>query len=466
MIKSELHKLLSRGERQTLDFKAGDTAPELVARAVCALLNQTGGQVVIGASEQGKISGVTNVSKKSSALKKHLTSAIAPRALWTVEQMSLEGNDVLVVEVPEGLDKPYVVEGAIYLRPANRVQPASRDQISDLIFRRSAASQRWERQIMVGADLSNLDARLVAETLGYAVESDRWSGKADDHEGFLHSLGLMSNGGITHAAMLLYGKKPTQFLPQARVRLVVMPEGKTGSRFTLDKMFEGPLLRIAAQIPQELSAHTGGVSSRFTERDWQREERQRYPMTALREAVMNALVHRDYESNGSILISIHPKTLRISNPGGLPSELTLADLKRDHPSLPRNPDIAHACFLHRLIEKIGRGTQRILEDCRKASLDPPKWNSSRLEMSITFTSGSEIGVKGSKQRATSRQQEILAILQKHKEISVKELRELFGSLPERTLRYDLQVLLDAGSIVRQGQANRTIYRLHEAADAK
>jgi len=114
------------------------------------------------------------------------------------------------------------------------------------------------------------------------------------------------------------------------------------------------------RIPSVLAAYVGGIASDFRSNKWQREDHPIYPMSALREGVLNALVHRDYNLTGSTLISIAPDSLQISNPGGLPPGLTTADLKRDHPSLPRNPDIAHILFLHGLIEKVGRGTQHII----------------------------------------------------------------------------------------------------------
>ena len=213
---------------------------------------------------------------------------------------------------------------------------------------------------------------------------------------------------MTNAALLLFGKQPSRLLPQARVRLLVMPEGKTGNRYSLDKTFDACILQIAEQIPSALEAHTGGVASRFSKENWQREDRSLYPTTALREGVMNALVHRDYGASGSITISLLPDSLQISNPGALPHGLTPADLKRDHSSVPRNPDIAHVFFLRGLIEKIGRGTQRIVQDCRKAGLRDPRWQSSGMETKLTFFAPA---MSSRSEDLNERQQQILDLLQ-------------------------------------------------------
>ncbi|HET8670115.1 MAG TPA: RNA-binding domain-containing protein, partial [Candidatus Saccharimonadales bacterium] len=350
-------------------------SPEDIARSVCAFLNSGGGRILIGVEDKSHIVGVQDAAVTARRLQQWLLSLISPRALWTVEPLRVDRKDILIVEVPEGLDKPYVAGGAIYSRIGKDAVPATRDKISVLIQKGARKSRRWERQIATGLGRVDLNQKLIRETLRMAITSRRWQGSSNNTHAFLHGLGLIRDGGVTNAALMLFGKRPSQLFPQARVRLVVMPKGKTGNRYALDKSFDSCLLGIAGEIEATLLSYTGGVESRFSAESWRRDDRQIYPMTALREGVMNALVHRDYSSNASITISIFPDSLQISNPGGLPEGLKPADLKRDHLSLPRNPDIAHACFLRGFIEKVGRGTQRILEDCREAHLPDPKWQS-------------------------------------------------------------------------------------------
>jgi ATP-dependent DNA helicase RecG len=226
----------------------------------------------------------------------------------------------------------------------------------------------------------------------------------------------------------------------------------------VDKTFEGPLLRVAEQVPLALSGHIGGVRSKFSSENWKREERVSYPQTALREGIMNALVHRDYSLSGSITILVLPKSLQISSPGGLPAELKPADLKRDHLSIPRNPDIAHICFLHRLIEKIGRGTQRIIEDCRIAHLREPKWQSSSLETTLTLYSPSISSLRDTELNV--RQKQILGVLHGKTYLTAVEIaRMLSNDVTDRTVRTDLQVLVDAGLLTRHGRGRSTMYIL-------
>src|SRR5690606_26151867 len=142
-----------------------------------------------------------------------------------------------------------------------------------------------------------------------ASDAGRWSGDVSDPEAFLANHGLLESGRITNAAVVLFGKSPTRFLPQTRVRIVEMPEGKTGDEYDFDQMFDSCILRLVDEIEPVITARIGGVSSRFVDDSWERKDRILYPPKAIREAILNAIIHRDYRMSGSILISILPSVL-------------------------------------------------------------------------------------------------------------------------------------------------------------
>lgn len=236
-----------------------------------------------------------------------------------------------------------------------------------------------------------------------------------------------------------------------------MPEGKTGSFYKDDRMFEGSLLNIAREIPTALETQVGVVST-FSDVNWERQNVPGYPSTALREGIVNALVHRDYAMTGLITISVLADSLQISNPGGLPEGLTTADLKRDHPSIARNPDIAYVFFLNGLIEIVGRGTQRIVEDFRQARIRGPQWQSSRLETRLTLFAPHP---SARSEELNARQRQILALLDERKEIQSGDLATLLsGDVTDRTVRNDLQQLVNRGLIVKLGRGRNTFYVLN------
>jgi ATP-dependent DNA helicase RecG len=460
MNSQDLQKLITNGENERLEFKSGDVTPSVVAKVLGAFLNAHGGLILIGVKDDGRVVGVKDAKAVEMLLRTQLPKLISPSALWDIEQIEIEGNVVLALNVPEGQDQPYVTEGAIYSRRGERNVPATRDEISGLIERRARYSTRWERQIALGADRSDLRDDLIAETIKRAIVAQRWQGTPDDLNGFLNSIGLLEQQEVTNAALLLYGKNPTRLLPQARVRLVVLPQGKTGSFFQTDRLFDSCLIETANQLPDALSLFAGGVESRFSA-FWERSDHPLWPPDALREGIMNALVHRDYSLSGSTTISIQARAFEISNPGGLPFDLKPADLKRTHLSLPRNPDIAHICFLHGLIEKIGRGTQRIVESCRAAKVREPKWQSYPFATTLTlFSSASTAELL----ELNERQRFILEESGRTVQLRARDLvRLLDGKVTDRTVRSDLEHLVRIGMLVRRGQGRNSVYeRIHKS----
>jgi ATP-dependent DNA helicase RecG len=451
----ELPSILSKGETPSVEFSLTADA-DAVAKTVCAFLNGAGGRLFLGVDDNGRIVGIPNGTEMAAALPSDLSSRISPKSVWTIDSVSTEDRDVLVVEVPAGQDKPYVAMGAIYQRRHGHTMAANRNEITALIRKRTESSHRWERQPALGADRLDLDDELVRQTIQRARESQRWNGTESDVDGFLNDLGLTQDGKVTNACFLLYGKTPTRILPQARVRVLVLPGGKTANHYSVDRLFESCLLRTAKELPEGLNLYIGGVESRFSADTWVRSDKSLYPASALREGVMNALIHRDYSSNAAITISIDRVSLKISNPGSLPDELRPSDLKKDHPSVPRNPDIAHVCFLHGLIEKVGRGTQRILMDCKEARLPAPKWHTTGLETTLTLFSPDEEPSR-STEELNQRQQRILNLLQERGQLTSAEVATAIGAgVTERTIRTDLQTLHDRGLLKRKGKGRATV----------
>lgn len=459
MSSSDLSKMLAQGEGPHLEFKSGRVAAEMVARSVVAFLNQGGGRVVLGVNDDGGVTGLPDAAGVVRQLQERLTKLVQPNAPWSIEMVEVEaGIPVVTIDVPEGADKPYVTDGAIYLRRRDRSMPASRDEISDLIRQRVVASARWERHIALGATPADLDDVMVRKTLEAAIAAGRWQGEANDTAGFLDRLGLVQGADVTNAALILYGKSPTLLLPQARVRLLVADQGKTARRgYKRDVMFESGLLKMAEDVEGALAALAGGARSEFSPSSWKRSDQVLYPPAALREGVMNALVHRDYALNGNVLVQVLPDSIQIDNPGSLPENMSVSDLRRSHLSLPRNPDIAHVCFLHGLIEKLGRGTQMILQECRDARLKAPKWSTSALQTSLTLfapTGTADVDAV----ELTERQKLVLEVVIKHEPVKASDVAAALGqTVTSRTVRSDLLALVERGLLERQGQGPSTTY---------
>ncbi len=163
-----------------------------------------------------------------------------------------------------------------------------------------------------------------------------------------------------------------------------------GGEATHDRILEGPAIRILREAVSVIQQRTGR-SIAFPKGQLEREERSAYPLYSLREGLVNAIVHRDYETSGiGVLVRIYEDRLEIANPGQLPDGWTGQDLGRKVESHPRNPDIARVFYLRKLMDQLGLGTQRIVEECVSGGAKSPKWKEQKHTVTLTLFPAPEL----------------------------------------------------------------------------
>ncbi|MDI6802978.1 MAG: putative DNA binding domain-containing protein [Bacteroidota bacterium] len=452
-----LRELIKQGESELLEFKV-DVRNETVAKTICGFLNGEGGQLLIGISDRGKIIGLNNAHNYIKELQQYLIDNIIPEPAVTVIVEQLEEKNILAIKVWGGSKKPYVFNGTIFYRRGSSTVQASSKEISNLIHDRQLTEIHWERQPVLGAELEDLDEVEIQKTITYINKSDRGKQLPSNITEFLKYYSLYQNGQLTNAAILLFGREPIRFIPQCRIRFSVFSNGKTGSTFIDDRYLEGNLFKNIDDIQDILKKHIA-LSSEFKKTNWQRTDNFIYPMDALREGTLNAIIHSDYSNiSGAISIQIYPDKLEITNYGKLPNEIKLSDLKKNHPSFPHNPDIAHICFLRGYIEKIGRGTLKIIEACKSIGLKEPKWVSKQNIMTLRFSSSQKKQKEIFKSDLNERQIRFLNEFKHGTKFTVlKYLEFIGGKLTDRSARNDLTLLIDGGWLLKQGKGRNTVY---------
>lgn len=186
----------------------------------------------------------------------------------------------------------------------------------------------------------------------------------------------------------------------------------------------------------------------------ERQEKWEYPPDAVREAIVNAVCHRDYESTANIQIRIFDDKIEIWGCGPLPEPLTPADLKREHKSIPRNPLIAKCFFLIKYIEQWGTGTNRMIDKCLDYGLPEPLFEEIAGDFVVTFKK-SHIN-NGILKELNERQKRVIEYLKgKDKTISNKDYQGLFG-VSRNTASKDLNRLVEKGIVKRAGEGKRSI----------
>jgi ATP-dependent DNA helicase RecG len=467
-----IKNLIKQGESVQLEFKEV-VRKEDIAKTLCAFLNAEGGTLLLGVQDDGKVIGVENAGKHELELKQYLFKSIIPEAPITVSVEKIGAKEIISVKVWNGSKPPYIFNGEIFFRRGSRTVKASSIEISKLITERQKTELHWERQPALGLEIDDLDELEIRKTIQDLSKYGRGKQFSEKEiEDFLTYYSLYRDGHLTNAAVVLFAKEPTRYLPQCRVRLTVFKEGKTSDSYSYDKVFEGNLFRNIEEILQFFEVNIA-TQSKFSEKNWLRED-VAYPKLALREGLMNALIHRDFSSvSGTVHVAFYPGHLEIINSGSLYGGYSPSDLAKSHLSVPRNPDIAHICFLRQMIEKIGRGTVLMIEDCENKGFASPKWDSKAGYTTVVFP-GVTVTAKADALNDTvndavndavneditsivkSRLVEIIKFIKSNHGTKVNDLVHYFN-VSERTIKDNLKTLTEANLIVYSGSKKAGFY---------
>jgi ATP-dependent DNA helicase RecG len=308
-------------------------------------------------------------------------------------------------------------------------------------------------------------ADLSTSSLEWFVERARtqrgfsFSGKADPGS-YLKQLALYTKDGeLMHAALLLFGKEPQRFCPQAVVKCAhyhgVVPTPTIPSQHTFDgtlfEQIEKAVDFVLARLDRSVGSRETGPSA---------PGRMEVPPRAISELIVNAVVHRDYNSNGSVQVTLFANRIEILNPGRLPDPLTAEDLFAQHVSLPVNPFLARPFYLAGFIEQVGRGTLQVIEACHEARLPKPTFQALDHQFQVTlwrdvFTDHLlvSLGASPRQRLAVNRVKEV-------GRISNSDYQSLAG-VPRKTASRDLDDLVDKSILKRIGEKRGTYYVLGE-----
>lgn len=458
MISEEIRAQIKGGESNSTAFVRSAEHPGVVAATVCAFLNARGGVVFVGVDPSGEIVGVgADPEAIRRRLESHLQGVITPKALFTVSVDSEDDRPIISIEAPKGRDVPYVIDGQIFTRRGKRTAAADPETIRDIVQGRSVEANRWERRPSVTLSEDDLVRHDIAEMVSSATETGRFVFEdGNDVRRVLRELGLIASNGLTNACDILFAKRPAQRHPQARVRFIQFESDKTAAAYLDDRWVEGPLHQVYTQLMEKIGAHVR-VQSFFAPGDRGREDRPNYSLEALREGLVNALAHRDYAGfSGGVTVSVYPDRIEIWNSGRLPRGIRVIDLKRLHPSIPPNPDITHVLYLRRLMERVGRGTQKIIAACDELGARPPVWKDAPSGVTLTI-----YAADGVVDFALSpRQAQLMEQLRPGDSIRLSDYMQQTG-MSERQARRDLSELESAGFLTRFGQARATAYQRTE-----
>lgn len=437
------------------EFKSSFGEDAIVA--LSAFANAKGGTVYVGVNDRGKPVGVELAAESVQQWINEIKQKTEPGIVPDADVVEVDGKTVVALSVQEYPVKPVSVKGRYYKRQANSNHLLTSTEIADMVLQSRNTS--WDSYPHYGVSYLSLSEDKIKTFIGKVNLAGRFR-LPDDPQDALEKLGLLQDGVPTNAAWLLFAKDDPHYN-------VHIGRFKTPSMIIADKMISGTLFEVVDEAMQTIVGHLKfAFDIKIRGANTKRTEIPEYPLEAIRELLMNAIVHRDYQSPTDVQIKIFDQRIEFFNPSGLFGNITEEMLATDtYKASTRNKQIAEAFYLTKDIEKYGSGFVRI----RKELMAYPQMRFFYGNEGYGFTAGFEYGdgtlngilndtLNGT---LSPSQKEVLDYVGENEGCNAAAIIESLG-IPRNTLNKIMRVLADKNLIERRGGKKKGGYwRVHK-----
>jgi len=416
-------------------------------KTVVSFANTEGGVMYIGIDDNGRAVTLSNIKK----LLEDIPNTIRNKLQITPSVKIEEKDDREVIKITvNSSDFPVFLDGKINIRTGSTTQELKGSELTNFLLEKTG--ETWD-SLTVDAIFDNLALETFEYFKGLAI--DRLPEiKNASYKTIFKNLELITNDEkLTRALILLFGKKPQTFF--------ITAQGRAG-RFKapteiLDTVIaDGNLFKQLDTLINAIKKH---LNVKFEIKGIERKDVWDYPLEALREAVINALIHKDYLSTAEIQIKIYDDRLWIWNPGKLPKQLTIESLKTEHSSFPKNPLIASVFYYAGFIERWGSGTKRMIDLCKAQGLPEPEFKEEFGGISVYFRKDIYTEEYLRKLGLNERQIKAVMYVKEKKSINLSSFKTIVFEVSEKTLYRDLQELVSKGILKELGEKKGRKYEL-------
>lgn len=361
-------------EKQNVEWK--ESWRDEYLNWICGFANGQGGKIYVGVNDKGEVIGVDNVKKLLEDLPNKIRNALGIVA--EVNHLSEDNKDYLEIAV---LPHPFPVScrGKYYLRSGSTMQTLTGVSLDEFMLRKQGVT--WDGVPMPYVAASELSDKAISLFISKAEKKGRLDSdlRQESKEELVGKLNLLSNGYLSNAAVLLFHDDPEKYIFGAFIKIGYF---ENDSEILYQDEIHGSIVEQVDKTV-ELLYHKY-LRAKISYEGIQRIERYPFPEEAIREALLNAIVHKDYASGVPIQISVYDDKLYIANDGMLPDNWTMEDLLGKHNSKPHNPRIAHVFYLAGFIESWGRGVEKIFRSCKEDGLAEPVYTIHPRDLMICF----------------------------------------------------------------------------------
>ncbi len=446
MTLDEFETLLKQGESDIIEFK--ESLDKEAFQTISAFSNTKGGKLLIGICDDRRVKGIT-LGKET------LTEWVNRIAQEThihpqIEEFLYQNKTVVVMDILESQLKPIQSHGKYFKRVGKSTRQMTDEDLTRVVL--GKCGMTWDEGIEPRVSFGDLDLeqfhrfRSLCNHKGRRMIPDE-----EDDLIVLEKLGLLQDGKLFRATFLMFGRTPQRLYPQSRVKI-----GRFRSETLIvdDREINGSLFQQVENTMMYFKEH---LQTEFGfENQASRKVTWEYPLEALREAIVNAICHRDYLDNGDIQVRWYDENLTFLNPGNLPESLHIEELKRRHRSMPRNRKIAEIFFYAGLIEKWGSGTLKIIRECQDANIPDPEFEEKQGAFWLMFRKDIFTQDYLYSLGLTERQLKMTFHVKEKGRITNSECQKFFN-VSKRTASDDLNVLETKDILERIGTTGRSTY---------
>jgi ATP-dependent DNA helicase RecG len=446
-------------ESETLELKKSTSELNEAINSIVAILNKhNSGEIIFGITPKGDVIGQEVSEKTLRDISQKIANSIEPKIYPEIKKIKIQDKDCIIIKFT-GDEPIYYAFGRAYLRVADEDKVMSAKEIEKRIQQRSTL--KWD-SLETDIKIDEISKENLKKYVEKANTSKRINFKFTDVKNILDKLNLIKNNSLTNASIMLFSKnKPVE------VQLAVFA-GNTKTTFLDIKQYEGNIIELLESCEAYIKER---INWRADLSGSKRVEIPEIPIRALKEALVNSFCHRDYTAPESNKIAIYKDRVEIWNPGNFPQGYKPLDfVKKELPSILRNPLIANILYLSEDAEKWGSGLRRIYEECQsegvKVKFDVLKYGFSVVfyrsksgvnpeQISESDTNLTQIGHKSDEE---TRQEWIINYLKVNKSIKSKDIIQKFKIVKDTASR-DLNHLIDEDKIIKKGAGNNVWYEL-------
>jgi ATP-dependent DNA helicase RecG len=435
-------------EKQNIEYKS--IWKDEYLKWICGFANAQGGIIFIGKDDDGNVVGVQNSKKLLEDIPnkiKDILGVVADVNLHETEQ-----GDYIEIVV-DSQPNPVNYKGEYHYRSGSTKQELKGAALDKFLLQKQG--KRWDGAPIPNVSVNNLKAETFDSFKDKGIRSKRLDETSlnDTNEQLLENLKLKENGYLKRAAVLLFHPDPEKFVTGAYIKVGFF---RTNTDLLFQDDIHGNLFeQVEKTMELLLTKYTRALISY---EGLSRIETYEYPETALREALLNAVAHKDYSGGVPIQIRVYQNKILFWNHGQLPENWTIETLLSTHPSLPHNPDIANAFFRSGYIESWGRGIEKITDQCIEAKLPKPLFYYKASGFWVEFRKDIYYPEYLKSLGLNDRQIKAVLYTKENGKITNSDYQEINNTSARTSVR-DLDLLVNINIFNRQGERKKVFYEL-------